>query len=220
MKNEQISPMEIPSAGQPETEYSYERQYLEIGRLYGLGGMETKKVGAVHELEQRSRRCNNEYTSSMKIIKEEVDNLAGAFRKVNQDGIEQLQNLQQYANTALQQFVTATEILTKMNLNEQDRTRALDEVRRASLEMVNSIQDAITDSLKMINQFNDRLRGMDIIGQANSRSEAFLNLKLQAEHDLFALEKGYLEGDSIRQSLSGSPQPALPLISLPQTISS
>lgn len=189
---------------------SNDRSYNDIGRLYGLCGKEKMKKETVDELHDRSARSMKEYKENMQAITEEVKKLAGTFKNVNEEGIKQLKELQLNANIALQQYVTATEILTKAKLNDTDRTKALEEVRKASLEIVNSMQASITHSLKTINNLNERMNTLDIIAQAANKSEEFLTMKLKAETDAFALEQGYREGDSIRLSLNPPPPPPGP----------
>ena len=191
----------------PSVQQSFERNFIEIGRLYGLSGNGQKKKDAVKELEERSKRCHTEYKASMEVIKKEINELAETFKQVNLEGIAQLKSLQNSSNIALQQFVTATEVLTKMNLNEEDRSLALGEIRRASLNIVSNMQEAISRSLDTVKGLNDRLQETDIMANAAKLTNDFLSMKLKAESELFELEKGFREGDSIRQSLS-SPPPA------------
>lgn len=186
------------------------RTYQDIGRLYGLAGKSKKKMDAVVELEVLSSRITESYESNMELITKEVGALSSAFQDLNNNGIDQLKSLQQNANVALQQFVTATEIITKADMSDHDRESALNDVRKASLEIVSRIIESIANSMKTVEDLNNKLAQTNITQMAAETTQKFLEQKLRINEDLFMLEKGYREGESIRKSLTGTVFPPPP----------
>lgn len=186
------------------------RTYQDIGRLYGLANEDEKKLGAVVELEVLSTRISQEYKKDMELVRTEVGTLTAAFQDLNDKGIEQLKSLQQNANVALQQFITATEIITKADMKENEQKMALNEVRKASLEIVSKITDSITQNMKTVEQINERLAKSDITKMMIDASKGFLDKRRLINEDLFKLEHGYREGESIRKALAGTVFPPPP----------
>lgn len=176
------------------------RNYIQIGRLYGLGGRSAEYAKAYQELDEHLK-------NQQAFMQQQRTELENYLKQIEQRLMDHQKIIVSHSSSTRKEFdemlSQATTALSVLQVSEwtPDNLRIIMEgIQRNFVNNSNQLTGILT---QMISQAANLVNNFDYNGQLTTLKEKFeeyANLVQQVEQHKQELQKGYREGDSIKNA--------------------